>query len=192
MHFNSLSFLAFSCSLLLLLILARRHGRVREAGENWRGNLWKGGCSIEEGEGTALLLSSFFLLSSASASWASRECLFFCSRPQLTHSPPLSLLLSSFHLFQPHAHALQVYKAKEKSTGRLVALKKTRLEVRKRARSFCFFDHRASTALCCCCLLFSAATRLIAKTTVAEELRDGSSALSLSQFERRRTFFSRS
>jgi len=40
----------------------------------------------------------------------------------------LSLLSLSNHTLTP----LQVYKAKEKSTGRLVALKKTRLEVRKK------------------------------------------------------------
>lgn len=59
----------------------------------------------------ARIASSFFLPS------------FFPLLASLFHSSPSPTTLS---------RPLQVYKAKEKSTGRLVALKKTRLEVRKK------------------------------------------------------------
>lgn len=67
--------------------------------------------------------------SSSSSFFSSRELplpfssCFFLPLFVLTLYTPLPLQ----HTLTP----LQVYKAKEKSTGRLVALKKTRLEVRK-------------------------------------------------------------
>jgi hypothetical protein len=71
---------------------------------------------------------------SASASFVVRRanCLFsFLSPLFLSFSASLFSLLS---LFNHTLMTLQVYKAKEKSTGRLVALKKTRLEVSKERR----------------------------------------------------------
>lgn len=57
---------------------------------------------------------------------------FFCLSPSFS---PFSASLFSFLSLSNHTLTpLQVYKAKEKSTGRLVALKKTRLEVRKKRR----------------------------------------------------------
>ena len=56
--------------------------------------------------------------------------LFLSLPPRPPPSRPLTHSL--FSLFNHTLTPLQVYKAKEKSTGRLVALKKTRLEVREK------------------------------------------------------------
>ena len=77
------------------------HGRLREAGEDWGGHLRQGGAR-GAGQGPPAARAR-----KRASNW----------KPPPPHSPG--------------PHSPQVYKAREKSTGRLVALKKTRLEVRE-------------------------------------------------------------
>ena len=83
----------------------------------------------------------------------------FRRRRRPSRELPFSLALSFFppqphsfdsSLIQPHSLTpLQVYKAKEKSTGRLVALKKTRLEVSKKEEGDSIRPESVDSSLCC-------------------------------------------